>query len=187
MYDILFHPQATESLRNCLYYDTTIENTYLHGDFTVGEGHVLKKRESLPPLTSTLYKNGYPFFSGDLVLRGTLDYAGDGKALLAIGGRYIQAKVRANGKEMLFAMDSKGEITSLLSKGENRVEIVLSSSLRNLMGPYHLIGSENAWIGRQSFTFQRMWPQDGTLPEGFTEEYLSVPFGADRIELQIIK
>ena len=187
VYDILFHPQATESLRNCLYYDTTIENTYLHGDFTVGEGHVLKKRESLPPLTSELYKNGYPFFSGDLVLRGTLDYAGDGKAVLAIGGRYIQAKVRANGKEMLFAMDSKGEITSLLSKGENEVEIVLSSSLRNLMGPYHLIGSENAWIGRQSFTFQRMWPQDGTLPEGFTEEYLSVPFGAERIELQIIK
>lgn len=136
-------------------------------------------------MTNALYKNGYPFFSGDLVLKGTLDYAGEGKAILAIGGRYIQAKVRANGKEMLFAMDDKGDITSLLSKGENEVEIVLSSSLRNLFGPYHLKNSERKPIGRPSFTFQRMWPQDETLPEGFTEEYLSVPFGADSLHLWI--
>ncbi len=187
VYNALFDPQATESLRNCLYYDTSIENSYLHGDFVVDQNRVLKKRESLPPLSTELYKNGYPFFSGNLVLKGKIDYEGEGRAILEIDGRYIQAKVRAHEGEILFAMDNKGDITRLLSKGENEVEIVLSSSLRNLMGPYHLIGSENASIGRQSFTFQRMWPQDGGLPEGFSTEYLSVPFGADSILLRVEK
>ena len=187
VYYILFDPQATESLRNCLYYDTSIENAYLHGDFTVDENRVLHKRECLPPMTTELYKNGYPFYNGELVLKGKLNYAGAGKAILDIDGRYIQAKVRAGGKETLFAMDKKGDITALLAKGENDVEIVLSSSLRNLFGPYHLIGSEEAWIGRQSFTFQRLWPSDGTLPDGFTPEYLSVPFGTEHITLHIEK
>ena len=185
----LFDPEATESLRNCLYYDTSIENSYLHGDFIVGEGHVLKKRESLPAVTSELYKNGYPFFYGDLILKGKIDYEGEGRAFLEIDGRYIQAKVLAGEEKVLFAMDNKGDITSLLHKGENEIEIVLSASLRNLMGPYHLIGSENisTYIGRPSFNFQRMWPQDGGLPKGFSTEYFSVPFGADRILLKFEK
>ncbi len=187
VYDVLFHPQATESLRNCLYYDTSIENAYLHGDFTVDEKHVLHKRVALPPRTSELYRNGYPFYNGELVLRGTLAYNGEGRAFMDIDGRFIQAKVRANGKEALFAMDKRGEITEILKMGENDVEIILSSSLRNLFGPYHLIDSEKKPIGRPSFTFQRSWPEDGGLPEGFTPEYLSVPFGADAVKLEICK
>ena len=187
VYDCLFNPQATESLRNCLYYDTSIENTYLHGDFTVDEAHVLHKREGLPPLTTDLYRRGYPFYSGKLVLKGSIFYGGEGCAVLGIDGNFVQVTVRAGGKEKVFVMDKKGDITSLLQKGENEVEIVLSSSLRNLFGPYHLIDSEKKPIGRPSFTFQRFWPEDGGLPEGFTEDYLSVPFGANGITLQIIK
>ncbi len=183
----LFDPQATESLRNCLYYDTEIENTYLRGDFVVGEDHVLKSRESLPPLTAELYKKGYPFYYGALTLRGRIPYGTEGRAILEIGGNFVQAKVCAGGKEVLFAMDKKGDITSLLKEGENEVEIVLSSSLRNLMGPYHLKDSERAWIGRHSFNFRGIWPQDGTYPDCFSEEYLSVPFGADSLRLRIEK
>ncbi len=184
---ILFDPEATESLRNCLYYDTALENSYLHGDFTVDEAHVLHKREALPPLTDALYQNGYPFYNGKLILKGSLHYDGEGSAVLSIGGSFVQAKVRAGGKEVLFAMDKKGDITALLKKGENELEIELSSSLRNLFGPYHLVGSERAWIGRHSFTFARQWERDGVLPQGFTEDYLSVPFGAKEITLSIIK
>ena len=183
----LFDPEATESLRNCIYYDTAIENAYLFGDFTVDSAHVLHKREGLPALSAELYKNGYPFFRGDLTLRGKLNYGGEGKAILDILGRFVQAEVRVGGKSKVLVMDSKGDITPLLEKGENDVEIILSSSLRNLMGPYHLKDSENAWIGIYAFTFRRMWTHDGTLPKGFSEEYGSVPFGANRIKMQIAK
>ncbi len=187
VYHALFDPNATESLRNCLYYDTALENTYLHGDFTVDAEHTLAKRTGLPPLTDALYENGYPFYNGKLILKGKLNYGGEGSAVLEIGGKFVQAKVKKGEREVLFAMDKKGDITSLLEKGENDVQIELSSSLRNLFGPYHLIGSERAWIGRQSFTFSRLWPQNGGLPEKFTEQYLSVPFGAKSITLTIVK
>ena len=183
----LFDPEATESLRNCIYYDTAIEHTYLYGDFTVDSARALHPREALPALSTELYKNGYPFFSGKLTLKGKLNYSGEGRAVLDILGRFIQAEVRVGGREKVFAMDSKGDITSLLEKGENEVEIVLSSSLRNLMGPYHLKDSENSWIGIYAFTFRRTWKHDGTLPEGFIEEYSSVPFGTSKIKMQIIK
>ena len=183
----LFDPNATESLRNCLYYDTAIENAYLHGDFTVDAAHVLHKRDGLPEMGTDLYRRGYPFYSGKLTLKGKLNYSGEGNAVLALGGNFLQFTVRVGGKEAVFAMDKKGDITSLLSKGENEVEIILSSSLRNLFGPYHLIDSERKAIGRPSFTFQRFWPLDGSLPAGFTREYLSVPFGANEIKLSIIK
>ena len=187
VHDSLFNPAATESLRNCLYYDTAIENTYLHGDFTVDASHVLHKREGLPPLATDLYRRGYPFYSGKLVLKGSIFYGGEGRAVLEIDGNFIQAIVRVGDQEKVFAMDKKGDITSLLSKGENEVQIILSSSLRNLFGPYHLIDSEKRPIGCPSFTFRRFWPVDGGLPAGFTTEYLSVPFGANGIKLNIIQ
>ena len=183
----LFDPEATESLRNCLYYDTSIENAYLHGDFTVDGAHVLHKRESLPPVTDQLYKLGYPFYNGALTLEGDISYSGEGRVFLSLDGRFVQARVQANGKEALFALDRQGEITELLCKGENRVRIVLHSSLRNLFGPYHLKNSESEYIGRPSFTFQRQWKEDGTLPPKFTENYLSVPFGASRITAKFVK
>jgi hypothetical protein len=183
----LFDPQATESLRNCIYYDTAIENTYLCGDFTVDGAHVLHPREGLPALSTDLYKNGYPFFRGNLTLRGKLNYSGEGKAILDILGRFVQAEVRVGEKSKIFVMDHKGDITSLLEKGENEVEIILSSSLRNLMGPYHRVNSEQIPIGIYAFTFRTMWKHDDTLPEGFSEEYLSVPFGADCILLKLEK
>ncbi len=187
VYDVLFHPQATESLRNCLYYDTAIENAYLHGDFTVDEKRVLHKRKGLPPRSSALYLEGYPFYNGELRLRGKLRYSGEGRAFLSLDGRFIQAKVLVGEKQALFAMDKRGEITNLLEKGENEVEILLSSSLRNLFGPYHLIDSENRPIGCPSFTFRGAWPQDGSLPKGFTPEYLSVPFGVDAITFETVR
>jgi hypothetical protein len=120
-------------------------------------------------------------------LKGSIFYGGEGRAVLEIDANFIQATVRVGDQEKVFAMDKKGDITSLLSRGENEVEIILSSSLRNLFGPYHLIDSEKKPIGRPSFTFQRFWPVDGGLPAGFTTEYLSVPFGANGIKLNIIQ
>jgi len=94
----LFDPLATESLRNCLYFDTSIENTYVIGDFTVGEDMSLSARKSLPAMNSELYKNGYPFFKGTITLEGEIDRA-FGETILELHGRFQVANVFINGKQ----------------------------------------------------------------------------------------
>ncbi|MGN1052404.1 MAG: hypothetical protein ACI4SH_03330, partial [Candidatus Scatosoma sp.] len=54
----LFNPLATESLRNCLYFDTSIDNTYLKGDFVVNTDMSLSKRKEFPPITNEKRRRG---------------------------------------------------------------------------------------------------------------------------------
>lgn len=176
----LFDPLATESLRNCLYYDTSIETAYLKGDFTVCEGSALSPRTGLPPVTDKLFACGYPFFKGELTLEGELCYGG-GKAVLEVGGRFMQADVYANGKHAALVLDGKKEIAPLLKKGKNTVKLVLRSSLRNLFGPHHYVIPEPMGVSPYNFEFRGLWEQGD--PAEFTPEYHFVPFGAEKIVL----
>ena len=78
----LFDPLATESLRNCLYFDTSIENTYIKGDFIVNADMSLSARHGLPLMNTELYKNGYPFFMGEITLEGVLGKAASDEVVL---------------------------------------------------------------------------------------------------------
>lgn len=177
----LFDPLATESLRNCLYYDTSIEPVYLKGCFVVGEGHVLAPRRTLPPITDRLFEKGYPFFKGALTLEGELWYGG-GRAELALFGRFMEAEISANGQRCVIALDTKGDISSLLREGKNTVRIVLHASLRNLFGPHHYCTPEPVGVSPYNFVFRGQW--GGGTPDDYTEEYHSVPFGVHAIVLK---
>lgn len=177
----LFDPLATESLRNCLYYDTSVENAYLKGDLVVNKDLSLSKRKGMPPVTDKLYEYGYPFFKGEVTLSGKIKKCEWGRTLLDIRGRYMTAKISANGKERLFTLDSKGDITDMLENGENEVKIALRSSMRNLFGPHHFKPTpEPMAVGPQNFNFRGGWYGD-KIPEDYTEQYNSVPFGATNI------
>ncbi len=176
----LFDPLATESLRNCLYYDTSIEPTYLRGDFTVNADMVLCKRTELPPITGELAKRGYPFFKGELTLEGTIEWTGEGSVIFGIDGRFLVADMWVNGKERQLALDTKGEIADLLQKGSNSVKIVLRSSLRNLFGPLHFKPNpEPMSVSPDNFEMRGGW-KDG-YASNYTDDYNSVPFGAKSI------
>ena len=176
----LFDPMATESLRNCLYYDTSVEPAYLKGDFVVGADLALARRRELPPVTDRLYEAGYPFFKGALTLEGRIKYGG-GRAVLRIQGRFMAAEVYANGKCADIALDTKKDISPLLKKGENEVKLVLRSSLRNLFGPHHFIVPEPMGVSPYNFEFRGGWESGN--PADYTDEYHSVPFGAEKISL----
>ena len=133
----LFDPMATESVRNCLYYDTHIENVYVQGDFIVNQDHTIEKRTQLPILSSDNYKNGYPFFMGAVTLEGEYEYDGKGTRTIALQGRFIVAQLIINGVKTDVTMDIKKDITSYLKTGKNDIRIILKSSLRNLFGPHH--------------------------------------------------
>ncbi len=174
----LFDPMATESLRNCLYYDTSIEPVYLRGDFLVDEDMALRKRILLPPVCTDLYKRGYPFFKGLLTLRGKLIWSGEGKLALGIEGRYHVAEITVGGKRIDLALETEREITPLLRKGENDVQIVLRSSLRNMFGPHHF-NPDPLGVSPYHFTLRGLWKAG--YPKEYGDGYNSVPFGAEKI------
>ena len=179
----LFDPMATESLRNCLYFDTSIENVYLLGDFVLDKQMTIMKPKAYPPVTSRLYENGYPFFKGELTLTGNLHWNGENQAMLEILGRYQTAELTVNGKKTHFVLDNRKDITRYLLPGENTVTVTLRSSLRNLFGPHHFkLNPEPTGVSPDQFEFRGQWEQ-GKTAMYYTPDYHFVPFGADNILL----
>ena len=182
----LFDPLATESLRNCLYYDTSIENTYLKGEFIVNDDFSLSPKK-MPPVTDELYKHGYPFFKGELTLEGKVDKNESGRTIIEFGGRFMTAKVCANGKEKMITLDNKGDITDLLTDGENEITVTLKSSMRNLFGPHHYKPiPEPIGVSPDSFEFRGGW-FGGRTPEKYTDKYNFVPFGVKNITVIVTR
>lgn len=179
----LFDPEATESLRNCLYYDVSLENAYLKGDFIVnGKGELEKPRKAIE-LGSDLYQKGYPFFKGEYTLRGKVFWNGRGKAALKVQGRYHVAELFVNGNYSPLVLDEKRDITEFLKKGENEVVVVVRSSLRNLFGPHHFRPEpEPMGVSPYHFELRGCWEGE-RLPCDYTHTYHSVPFGAEKILL----
>lgn len=179
----LFDPLATESLRNCLYYDTSVESAYIKGDFVVNADMSLSARKNLPPMTSELYKNGYPFFKGELTLEGRIGKATAEETILDLKGRFVVANVFINGEQIDFVTETQKDIARFLTKEQNEVVIKVKSSLRNLFGPHHFKPcGEPLSISPYNFTLLGTW-KDGTSPL-YTDDYNSVPFGVDKILLK---
>ena len=179
----LFDPMATESLRNCLYFDTSIENVYLTGSFTLDQQMSIMKAEKHLPITSRMYEYGYPFFNGELTLTGSLYWDGEKQVMLEIAGRYQTAEVSLNGRKTHFVLDDRKDITRHLLPGVNTVTVTLRSSLRNLFGPHHFkLNPEPTGVSPDQFEFRGQWEQ-GKTAKYYTPNYHFVPFGADKIVL----
>lgn len=177
----LFDPLATESLRNCLYYDTSIETTYLKGDFIVEKDFSLSIRSKMPRVTDKLFEEGYPFFKGSVQYSGVIDKRENERVTLELKGRFMTAKIKTLHGEKLFVLDTCGDITELLETGENKVEIILNSSLRNLFGPHHWkLDEEPMSVSPKHFEFKGCW-LSGKNPENYTDTYNSVSFGLKEI------
>ncbi|MBQ8657635.1 MAG: hypothetical protein IJ506_00685 [Clostridia bacterium] len=176
----LFDPMSNPSVLTCLYYDTDVEYSYLKGEFTVREDMAIEARKQMPTITSDVKLTGYPFFLGKMTLKGIYFYNGDGERDLELDGRFLVANVRINGVKTNFVLNTKKDISPLLKKGENEIEIELKSSLRNLFGPHHWnFDKEPTGVSMGIFTMRGHWG-DGDLPF-YTPDYKLVPFGLDKI------
>jgi len=178
----LFDPMATESLRNCLCFDTSVENTYIKGDFALDKDFCIVKRAEIP-ITSDMCGNGYPFFFGTETLCGEIEYSGDEKVLDLSHGRYTACKLWVNGKRLPFSFDGKFNLRGYVNKGKNEVKIELKSSMRNMMGPHHFKNDrEPLAVSPIYFTMRGGWGEG--ISSGYTHEYSFVPFGMDKILLE---
>ncbi len=176
VYYALFGNGVTESLRNCLVYDTYIESLKLFGDFGVYtdrpmvsafERDVLFADEfyigSKKGKINELVKDGYPFFSGRICLTKTLKLDRT-DVDLKLSGRIHFAKVKVNGNDVGKLMfNDVIDISKYAVIGDNQVEIELFTSARNMLGPHHdarfdekghvspySFGMPNTWIGGKS-------------------------------------
>ena len=174
VYYALFGENVTESLRNCLVYDTNIEAAYLKGTFGVTGDFKAGKNEQIllgnnfrigkakTEITS-LIEDGYPFFSGDITLKQTL-VTDTADCELIVDKRYQLLEVKLNGKKVQTLMFGKRvDLSNVAKVGENELEIVLTVGNRNLLGPFHTLDQEDMSVGPYSFERMGTW-KDGKSP-----------------------
>lgn len=153
-YYALFGEGVTESLKNCIAYDSEIEPVYLAGRFGVysyadfedlDERFVLGHSfyiGNIPTKVTSVVKDGFPFFRGALTMSQTVHFAHD-HIRLVIPGDYLTARVWVNGQYAGELCYQEGlDISSVARPGENDIKVIFSIGNRNLLGPLHTKDTE---------------------------------------------
>jgi hypothetical protein len=149
-----------------------IEECYIVGDFAVDRKTMHVTRESRSIRAGDWCDQGYPFYAGSLVYRQRvrLDPKPGEQYRLRIGAHFAACvAVRVNGR--LAGMRGwhpyEVDITRLLRRGENVLELEFCGSPRNLLGPNHLTERWPPWTGPGQFVDLDRW----------TDEYNLQPYG----------
>lgn len=205
VYEKIERAKKFESEKNNLSYGIEIEAVYLAGDFGVRAGagpqslprdavrypgpFAITAPEATAPNTDVL-SSGLPFYPGAVRLERdfTLDSIPDDAALAFDRLFANSARVWLNGTEVkhFFWRPYHAPVGSLLRRGENRVTVELTGSLRNLLGPHHLEEGESYAVGPFSFykepgVFSRRW--DGGR-DFWNDGYCFVRFGIEGIRIE---
>lgn len=188
VYFALFGEGVSESLRNCMTYNTMITAPYLCGKFGVysdtfrkGMGKNIVHADEFvvgkPPKTvSNLVEQGFAFFAGNITLQRKF-ITNSNNVKLKFNGRYHIADISINGKEVdtLIFTDTI-DVSNFVVKGENTLKIKLYSGNRNLLGPHHFaeFDTDNE-VGPFLFDFTNTWT--GNSSDAFADRYALSRFG----------
>ena len=188
VYYALFGEGVTETLLNCLSYDTEIEPLYLAGEFGVSVGQVEKGCKpgvllgsqfsigQMPRKVENLITDGYPFFAGTICLKRKV-LLEQTDVILEFSGRFQAIKAWVNGKpagRMLF--DNRLDISQFTQKGENEIVLELTVSNRNLFGPHHNAADEEPEsVGPYTFDLPGTWKGGRSTQYRESYSFVSVP------------
>ncbi len=187
-----------ESEKNKLSYDMELEAIYLIGDFGVkaeapfmplerqasrcdGGFTVTARPETVE--SGNLVEQGFPFFAGKITLCQKLHLSKEEcihrSLRLSRRGAMVTA-VRVNGKgagKILWA-PYEVSLDGLLQEGDNKIEVELTGTLRNLLGPHHDGEGESYMVGPGSF-FQHspLWRGGDGSNSGWNSGYCFTDFG----------
>ena len=190
---------VSETLRNCLVFDTEIENVYLTGDFEVGldkecfvqepnnayrcviDGLLKLKSQSGNVDLRNVVTSGYPFYCGELTYVGTLNYKKGMPTALRLTGRYMTVNVNVNGKDAgILLLSDILDIGEYLNEGENMIRLTICNNYRNLQGPHHYIEAEPISVAPMTFSHECKWQNgkcDSFDARYSTETALFLPSG----------
>lgn len=153
-YYALFGENVTETLKNCIAYESEIEAVYLKGNFGVYSENAFSEYDektlcgsgfyigSVPEYASELVTDGFPFLRDKIRFTQTCCLP-DTKVSLHVKGAYLTAKVWVNDRyagKLFF--DKELDISDYARKGENKISVEFCIGNRNLLGPLHKTGSE---------------------------------------------
>jgi len=148
-YYTLFGENVTESLKNCIVYDTELEPVYLMGKFGVYSAEQFECMDnetvcghdfyigSIPNRISEPVLEGLPFMRGHFNLHQKVLFPRK-DILLCLAGRYLTAKVWINEQyagELFF--ERRLDISAYVIEGENDVVVEFTAGNRNTFGPFH--------------------------------------------------
>lgn len=161
-YYALFGEGVTETLKNCIAYDSEIEPVYLSGHFGVyaenafepfGRDYLLGKDFYIGPAPGKISEtviDGLPFFRGELIMARKI-WLEDSNVLLDLEGDYQLAKVWVNN---YYAGDicfgSTLDISGFAKNGLNELRVAFVIGNRNLLGPFHTQQTET-FVSPSSF------------------------------------
>ena len=179
VYYALFGEGVTESLRNCLVYDTYLEALRILGDFAVytdektAHGYsrdVVFAKDfyigAKKPVIKQMTTDGYPFFAGRIAFKEVLRLSSTAVKLRFLG-KFHFANVFVNGKkagELMF--NDTLDISEYAKVGDNEITVELWTGMRNFFGPHHNAVYDN--IGSVSpglFTSAGSWKNDTSIYE----------------------
>ena len=185
---------VSETLRNCLSFDTEIECVYLVGRFaletdparfTAGEketwcydGSFAVKAQKDEVELSNLVTDGYPFFAGSIEVETVYTYHPGMGTELYIDGRYAVCEVSVNGvhaAQLLFTTHC--DLGPYLTEGDNVISLRLFNSNRNLLGPHHREDPEPFFAGPNTYSFENEWDINGEICPAYQSRYAFVRFG----------
>lgn len=168
-----------ESEKNKLVYDMEIEPIYLLGNFSVKTDGIWEELErnavryhgdfiiDAPKKEVSLIhleQQGYPFFSGKLVLDGEIEIKSENPVLQVDMKGINVLKIAINGKEKTVLTDKKIALRGFGISGKTKVRLTLINNLRNLMGPHHLETGESYQVGPDCFFKEKCVWKTGEYP-----------------------
>jgi hypothetical protein len=132
-----------------------------------------------------LVSEGYPFYAGRISLTDTVSLEApseDERVVLELPGIDAAALVRVyvNGSEagVILWAPYEIDVTSLVKSGENKIEVELISTLRNLLGPHHRPEGEPDQCWGTDYTLYPNWLKDEEqLNANWTDDYFFLNFG----------
>lgn len=176
VYYALFGENVTESLKNCIVYDSELEPVYVAGKFGVHPVEGYRQEEPgyvsadhfyigrTPASVCDPVTDGLPFARGAVTMRQTVNWE-NRNILLKVEGSYHAADVRINDRragKLLFEQEL--DISPYAKEGENQVEIRFLIGNHNLLGPQHFNGNlAQHGVGPWNFELSGTW-KDGKSP-----------------------
>ena len=170
VYFALFGDNVTESLRNCIVYNTELQPIELIGDFGVyahdgylpdKDSHFVQGRSfyigELTKFVTEPTTEGFPFIAGEMTLSQeiSLDCT---DVILQIDGDYSAAEIMVNDEfagNLLFEREL--DISHVARMGLNEVKVKFVISNRNRMGPHHSSKDEIGLISPWTFLLMEEW------------------------------
>ena len=145
-----------------------IEDVYLLGDFScrIEDTDVRVLTETVTAISDTSFpeKQGYPFFTGELCLKNSfeLPYGARNAELELCGVDASAVAVIINGTaaEPLVGAPWKRDISDLVTRGINTIELRCVGTLRNLLGPTHNTTAEKRSVGPGDYNDKSRWSDE---------------------------